>query len=237
MQGSMRTQIYERELTDAGPIVAALDAVSEFGTAEGWAIYEKSLAVCHIQVRLGGVILGEDMADKFRLDLLEAGLRHGYCAFYAYIPLTRSGYYPLELVDGRTGNRLDALPAREIFVPPLVKGAAASAARSAALQSNWTDEQVLEHVSCLQLDANLEHMGPERFVDAVFRFALGRWADERALDGYCGALRSATITPTDVFRTVMTSEERKQQSRRLPSPVEKEFPFECDFPTIECSLP
>jgi hypothetical protein len=200
-----------------------LDAVSDGGTVEGWALYRDSLAVCHIQVRLGGVVLGEDMADKFRLDLLRSGLRYGHCAFYASIPITRPGSYPLELVDGRTGRPINPGEAQETFVPAFA-GKPPQFGRAI-----WTDEQILENLVCLQLEMNYHKMGAEKFVDAVFRFGLGRWADPAALDGYCAGLRAQSLSPVAVFEAVLMSEERKRQDRRLPSPFEADFPFDYEL--------
>ena len=224
----MRPDLYGKYLESPGPIRASLDIVSEAGTVEGWALYTDSLAVCHVQVRLGGVVLGEDMADKFRADLLSAGLRHGHCAFYAAVPITRPGTYPLELVDGRTGRRVDHMGSRETFVPALARKPDRGPSHAASPRATWTDEQVLAHLSCLQLDMNFERMGAERFVDAVFRFALGRWADPSALDSYGAALCTTNVTPTMVLTAVMTSEERKNQNRKLPNLFDQDFPFDCD---------
>lgn len=220
----MQPDPYSKDLVAPGPIIAVLDAVSDRGTVDGWAIYRDSLAVCHIQVRLGGVVLGEDMADRFRLDLLRSGLRYGHCAFYVSIPITRPGLYPLELVDGRTGRRIEHGGVQATIVPPLV-----AKPDPARVHARWTDEQVLENLACLQLQTNFERMGAEQFVDAVFRFVLGRWADPVAIKDYCSGLHSASLSPIQVFEAVMSSDERKQQDRPLPNPFESDFPFEYEL--------
>ena len=221
----MRFNLYAEHLDHPGPIRASLDVVSEAGTVEGWALYADSLAVCHIQICLGHTVLGEDMADKFRADLLSAGIRHGHCAFYAAIPVTRPGTYALKLVDGRTGQRIEHMGRREVPIPAFATGAK----RAASQRTTWTDGEILAHPACLQLDMNYERMGPVRFVDSIFRFALGRWADPSALDSYGAALRTGAVTPTMAFTNVMTSGERAQQNRKLPSLFDPEFPFECDL--------
>jgi hypothetical protein len=217
--------LYERHLKAPGPILAKLDLVSTDGMAEGWAMYRDSAAICHIQIRLKDRILGEDMADKFRPDLLQAGLGHGYCAFYASIGDLPPGTYKLHLHDGRTGARISPDDAPSHTVPlrnPLQPATVEALLRAKA---RWSDEDILAHPECLQLDENLAILGPDRFVDRVFRFTLGRWADTDGGGHYADMLRRGEMSAALVLTVVLSSAERLAQDRPLARPMDPDYPF------------
>lgn len=206
-------------------ILGLIDVVSASGIVEGWATYIDRASACHVQVWLDGVVVAEDMADKFRRDLLRAGIGHGHCAFYAPMTCVAPGKYSLALHDGRTGApigqgsaALFEVPARRARVPISVNDVLRVRAR-------WGDEDVRACVDCLQLERNCEAMGATRFVDRVFRFVLGRWADAAGRQHYAGSIACGAMSPSAVFLAVLNSGERQAQARMLPHPMDPEYPF------------
>jgi hypothetical protein len=206
-------------------ILGLIDVVSASGIVEGWATYIDRPSACHVQVWLDGVVVAEDMADKFRRDLLRAGIGHGHCAFYAPMTCVAPGKYSLALHDGRTGApigqgsaALFEVPARRARVPISVNDVLRVRAR-------WGDEDVRACVDCLQLERNCEAMGPTRFVDRVFRFVLGRWADAAGRHHYAASIACGAMSPNEVFLAVLNSGERRIQDRMLAHPMDPEYPF------------
>lgn len=208
----------------SGKILANLDGVRPDGTVSGWAIYQDSLTVCHMEVRLGSRVLGEDMVDTFRADLLQARLRHGHCAFFIRIDPLPPGPYPLKLFDGRTGKPVRQ-PDQNYNVPIFTRRVAEPVSLYLTEPHVWHDDHLANGHACLNLDENFALMGAEKFADMIFQFVLGRWADPAGRMHYAGALARGDLTPEAVFLAVLCSEERRLQKRSLPRPMDPDFPF------------
>ncbi len=209
-----------------------IDIVSESGTVEGWAIDGNTRDPCYVQIRAENQVVGEDIADKFRPDLLEARLGHGHYAFYARISRLDAGNYPLRLFNGRTGAPIGYHGDQVHHVPRYVKPPIKIVDELLQRRICWEDKDIIAAPSCLQLDRNYLHFGPERFVDRVFRFALGRWADPAAITDYCKLLAEQRMTPTEHFLAVLGSSERQAQTRRLSRPDDPDFPFVYDSESV-----
>jgi hypothetical protein len=205
--------------------LAQIDIISNYGTVEGWAIDGDTEYPCHIQVRLENTIIAEDIANKFRLDLLETGLGHGHYAFYAPIRTLSPGIYPLRLFDGKTGLPIGNDEERLIEVPSYAALPKKTIETLLSCRKSWQDEDIVAHPACLQIEQNFVHFGPKRFIDRVFRFALGRWADPAAIMDYSKLLTEQKMTPTENLLAVLRSSERQAQDRRLSRPGDPDFPF------------
>jgi hypothetical protein len=216
---------YPITVQNGGGIMAKLDIVSPAGTVEGWAMYRDSAAVCHVQVRLGDDVVAEDMADRFRPDLLQAGLGHGHCAFYARMAPLPPGTYALRLHDGRTGAPMDEAEFAMHEVPLFEPRGKVSVETLLTPRNRWRDADIIAAPACLQLGYNLVALGVERLVDRMFLFALGRWADPDGARHYAEVLAAGQQMPEDVMVTLLTSAERRSQSRDLTRPIDPDYPF------------
>jgi hypothetical protein len=209
--------------------MANLDIVSPAGTVEGWALDQGSDVPCHVQVRLNDEIVAEDVADRFRPDLLQAGLRHGHCAFYARMKQLAVGHYPLRLFDGRSGEPIGYEPLDLFFVPEFALQVGRQLEDVLRPRDRWVEKDLLSYPAGLPLQQTYESFGARRFVDRVFQFVLGRWADAEGCAHYIEMLGGGHMTPEQVFITVLGSEERRNQTRPLPRPMDPDFPFVYQF--------
>ena len=106
-------------------------------------MYRNSPKPCHVQLRVKDVIVAEDIADKYRPDLLRAGIGYGHCAFYACIRGLEPGRYPLRLFDGRTGTPLGVDEHVLYDIPPFESRPPKSVKELLAPRDQWQDSDLL----------------------------------------------------------------------------------------------
>lgn len=206
-------------------VLGGIDSVSPSGLIAGWAWRQDGQERCHVRIIRDGEVIAETLADAFRADLLRAGMGLGHCGFYARlrVPLP-PGAQVLTLVEARLGvaigSPLTTEVPRRLGQPPL-----ASPLLVLTPRPTWRDEDVLENLAQFDFAGQCEAMGFSRFVDVVFRFALGRWPESDSREAYVAALRSAEITPDAFVQEVLLSAERKGMTTPLPSPFDYRFPF------------
>lgn len=203
--------------------LGGIDGISPDGHIMGWAWQPGSAERSHIKIIMGDEILAEALADWFREDLLRAGMGLGHCAFFAR-PHVRlePGEYLLELVDARLDVVIGPPGGRLVIVPD---EDADEATLDFSPRVAWNDDEVLEALEHFDLTRQWETLGTARFVDAVFRFVLGRWADDDGMQGYVRALETGELAPEEFFRIILSSDERQAMRTPLPSPFDYRFPF------------
>lgn len=207
-----------------------IDLIAADGSIEGWAKSDDSSTPCHVQIRLGEQVIAETIANRFRRDLLQVGLGHGHYAFVARMRTKLpAGRYAFECYDGRTNTRFGDTAGELMTVPEWAQSKAAQSntvvESLVVAPAEWEDDDVLPHISCLNLGANLEQMGVARFVDVTFKYVLNRWADPDGAQRYAQALNDREITPEQFFSILMGSGERKAIRAPLPSPFDYRFPY------------
>jgi hypothetical protein len=179
-------------------------------------------APCHIQVLYGGAVVAEAIADGFRPDLLRAGHGHGHYGFRAQLRSTvPAGRVSLVLHLPRT--RTSA--AMGVAVPPLLPAARPTIEDLLKLPPAWTTADLLAAPNCLDMPGNYAAMGPDRFVDAVFRFVLGRWPSDAEARHHAASLETGRVTPTGLLEELLRGRERADLDPALSSPFDPAFPF------------
>jgi hypothetical protein len=203
-----------------------LDGFTRDGFIAGWVCRPGVVARCHVRVLWEDEVLGEAVAESFRIDLLRAGKGLGHCGFFARLRR--------ELPPGEHVFALVALPedggeievARDLpLLMPADPEIRAHLPDSPRERPIWRDEDVLGHLAQFDLARHCREMGVDRFVDVVYRFALDRWADDSARGLYPSILEKASLTPEAFFSIILTSDERKGRQTPLPSPFDYRFPF------------
>ncbi len=201
----------------------SIDSVTEDGLVTGWATGHDPRTPAIVRVLLGEAVLAEAEASQFRADVLGAGLGHGHYGFRARIAVPPPpGRHTLRLVDADGGSLAEPaecnVPSQR---PPDRLSVEALLSRGAC----WTDEQVAARLDCLNLAANCAAMGVARFVDAGFRYALGRPVDPLSANYYGPALGRGAVTPDSFIAGLLRSADRKALGTPLPSPYDYRFPY------------
>jgi hypothetical protein len=199
---------------------AAIEAVSGDGVVLGWA--RDGAAPLHVQVLVEAAPVAEAMAMLFRGDLLRAGHGHGHFGFAARLrkPLPQGPLW-LALHLPATGRTVPVA----IQVPPHRLRGPATVEALLDEPPSWTVNDLLTAPACIDWDANLSRMGPARFVDGLFRFALGRWPSKAEARLHADTLARRRLSARDLLIDLLSSPERAESDARLPSPFDPAFPF------------
>ncbi len=175
-----------------------------------------------MQVQVQGETLAEAMASLFRPDLLRAGQGHGHFGFAARLRRVLPpgpSWLALHLPDhGET------LPAA-IQVPPHQMRGPAQVEWLLDEPPSWSVDDLLAAPGCLDWEAHLARLGPARFVDALFRFVLGRWAYKAEMRLHTDNLARRRVSAEDLLTDLLRSPERAESAARLPSPFDPSFSF------------
>lgn len=206
-----------------------IDRITARGIVQGWAQRSESAKPVVVAVLHEGRIVAQALADSFRRDLVAAGLGHGHWSFGARLRQSlQAGPSVFELIDAETLERATPVPFT-LQVPNLALRPRFTVEELLLPGAHWTDEDVLSSLDTLHLDANYRLMGPRRFIDAAFHFALGRGAEPSSITGYAPGLVSGSLTPDDLLCDLLNSEERRGRGGSLPSPHDSRFPFKEDW--------
>jgi hypothetical protein len=199
-----------------------IESLSPDGRVHGWVRDTGSLAPCHVQVLHCGEVVAEAMAAHFRPDLLRAGHGHGHHGFAARLrrPLP-PGPCGVALHLPRYGRTAPM----GLHVPTLDSPAAATVESLLAVQPSWTVADLLAFPACLDAAGNLSRMGTPRFVDAMYRFVLGRWPSRAEARLHTDNLDRVRLTPQDFLIDLLRSGERADIGPDLLSPFDPIFPF------------
>jgi hypothetical protein len=200
-----------------------IESLSADGVIHGWVRDTDSASPCHVQVLWNGRIVAEAMGDHFRPDLLARRLGHGHYGFQARLrealpqgPCSVVMYLPRTGISAAMGLSVPVLaPAPPVTIEALL-----------LMQAEWRPADLLGAPGCLDMDGNLARMGAPRFVDGVFRFALGRWPSVAEAQVNINSLAAGRITAAGLLAELLQSRERADISAPLPSPFDTDFPFE-----------
>lgn len=213
----------------SSPALGGIDSLLQGRYVAGWAWRPGSGQPCHVRVISAGEIVAEALADLYRSDLLRAGMGLGHCGFQARLRVDLpAGDNVLALVEAATGTAIG----REVVVTyaPALESPPVTPLSALIRREVWSDEDVLSHVPSFRLEHHCRAMGLAHFVDVVFHYILGRWAEDASLASYVTALRSGALSPDGFFAEVLVSEERKRMAAPLPSPFDSQFPFRSESP-------
>ncbi len=204
-----------------------IDGFTRDGFIAGWACLPGVVSRSRARVVWENEVIGEAVADSFRIDLLRAGKGLGHCGFFARLQRELPpGEHVFSLIvaaeAGGEGIEVARNLSLEMPAAPEIRARLPECPRERVA---WQDEDVLGHLAQFDLPRHCREMGVNRFVDVVYRFILDRWADDSALSLYPAILEKASLTPEAFFSIVLTSDERKSRQTPLPSPFDYRFPF------------
>ncbi len=182
-----------------------------------------------MQVRYRQMVVAETIADTFRADLLRAGYGHGHYGFHARLrhPLPPGTcdvllYLPHASVSAPMRVDMPALePPRPVSVEALLGG-----------EPGWTTADLIAHPGCVDAESTHARLGPERFVDAVFRFVFARWPSHAELRMNADSLRAGRVSPRTLLLECLCSRERADMDPSLPAPFESDYPFVATPPGV-----
>ena len=164
---------------------------------------------------------GRNTGWRVRADLLRAGHGHGHYGFHARLrhPLPRGPcdvllHLPHAGVSAPMRVEMPALEPRRASVEALL-----------GRQPGWTTSDLVAHPDCVDAEATYARLGPERFVDAVFRFVLARWPSHAELRMNADSLRANRVSPRALLLECLCSRERADMDPFLPAPFESDYPF------------
>jgi len=112
-----------------------------------------------------------------------------------------------------------------LTVPPLLASQPATVESLLAFAPSWTVGHLLTHPACLDAGGNFARMGTPRFVDAMYRFVLGRWPSKAEMRLHTDNLDRCRLTPEEFLVDMLNSGERADLGPDLIPPFDPIFPF------------
>jgi hypothetical protein len=204
-----------------------LDAIKSSGYVEGWA-YDAENILRPLQV---SVCIAPDqevawgLAQRFRPDLMTAGIGVGWCAFRIRPTLSvrRLRNTALTLRDRTTGAELHRIDAPSYFED-------VDSAVTSTDELVRSDPTVISDVMQLRgcdpvFSAYVKTRGVAAFVRTVYVYVLARPADDTGLSLYGGLIRKGALNPFELITILADSDEFRAKPRSLNAPNSPTFPF------------
>ena len=205
-------------------IEGMLESFTADGCFSGWLRDTEDALPVIVEVRAasGGAAVACGVAKVFRPDLLQGGHGHGHYGFRARL-LSRlpAGRARFELFLPRHGQGVRAM----LMVPDVALAAPVRVEELLRPEPRWTVADLLPALACLDLPGQLRALGPVRFIEAAYWFALRRWPGKGEAEAYGRALADGDASAEDVVRELLTSLERRDLGDELASPWDQDFPF------------
>jgi len=199
-----------------------IETLTADGIFEGWVRDSASPSPCRVQVLHGGRMVAEAMAAAFRPDLLRTGHGHGHCGFAArLLQALPPGPCAVALHLPRHG----VTAPMALVVPPLLDPKPLQVEALLATPPTWCVADILAAPACLDAAGNFRRLGTARFVDAGYRFVLGRWPSKAELRLHADNLDRQRLSAQDFLLDLLQSRERGDMGDNLPSPFDPAFPF------------
>jgi hypothetical protein len=206
----------------AALIDARIDTCSPDGVIQGWVRDDTRRAPCHVQILLGGDMIAQAVANRFRGDLLRAGFGHGHYGFHARLR-TLPAIGPTAVLLHLP--HLGASAPMQITVPPLHWPEPRRVEDLLSDPPGWTAADVLARPDCLDMEAAHAKLGAARFIDAVYRFVFKRWPTRAETRVNTDGLAAGRITPAALLVECLRSRERGDMDPGIASPFDRTFPF------------
>jgi hypothetical protein len=204
-----------------------IDVLTSDGHFQGWAYDSENL----LDPLLVSIVLddGEEvargLAHDYREDLVAARCGVGWCGFRLRTQhaISKLRSARLRLVDRRTSRFLFATDGvgvveaerRELTTLDEVKAADPTVLASVD-QLNGCAEVFQQFIRARGIDA---------FVRAAYAYILARPVDSEGLRTYGRLLRTGTVSPDSILKTLSQSQEFKSTARDLSAPTSLSFPF------------
>jgi len=186
----------------------------------GWAQIQGRHPPCVIKILLHGETVAKARANLFRRDLFVTGLGHGHYGFEvpAMKPIP-AGDLVFDILDAETSEPFHNSPSRMTAFeakprPPF------DPRRLMTGSQRWTDADIKAAPGCLQLERNMERLGPKRFLDVVCQFLLNTWPTAAETEQVAKALETKAITPLAFFLNLIEQTAKPDRPRLLPSPYD-----------------
>ena len=196
------------------------------GFVEGWA-YDTEAPSKPLILALfsDGEEIARGVANRYRVDLMEAGIGTGWCAYR----LRASGSVGR---IRRSELSLSVIPAHDSLsqtgIPRLVEDTDVELTRLDEIAScDPTQIDSVEQLrGCVNIFADLiSKAGVEAFVRAAYIYALGRGVDSTGLVLYSKLISEGQLLPFDLLQVLCESDEFQALPRILIAPTEPGFIF------------
>jgi hypothetical protein len=206
-------------------IDARIDLVSPAGVVEGWARCQDRPEPVDVTLWLDGRLIGAATASAFRRDLLAAGIGHGHYAYRCKLRLDEVLHGMLELREAGGDVVLASYTIEPGSLIPSRRVKQRTIESLSVAPARWAMDDVKDHFAALDLETTLFEFGPKRYIAMVYRFLLGRWPDQAEYDYYLPDMRRDLISASDIFRTVLNSDERQNNGLDPLSPFDPRYPL------------
>lgn len=204
-----------------------IDIVTSDGYFQGWA-YDTQTLLDPMLVSIfldGGEEIARGLARDYREDLVTARCGIGWCGFRlrTHQSISKLRGARLRLVDRRTSQVL--------FVAEGVRVAEANRRDMRTLDEvKAADPTVIASVDQLKgcgevFQQFIRARGIEGFVRTAYAYTLARPVDGEGLKTYCRLLRSGSVSPETILKTLSESQEFRSTARDLGAPTGPSFPF------------
>ncbi len=178
-----------------------------------------------VGIQAAGAEIASGLANRFRRDLITAGIGYGWCAFRLKL-LVDPGmleHEPAVLVDLHAQTEIVSALCPIILDGPQML---LTSVADISLADPTTLQNIDQLAGCTVLfDDFIEAEGVDAFVSRAYGYVLGRPVDEASLLSYTAALRSAALTPYEMLKTLAESEEFQLKSTLMLAPTEPGFAF------------
>ena len=203
-------------------IAGAVEQIGADGVVAGWVQDSEDPAPAILELRRQGHRLARARASEFRAVLLASGRGHGHFGFHARLLHTLPpGPCEIEFFLPRHGRSARV----QVVLPELDLSGERSVEQLLAAPPGWREEDVAAHPAALGLSRHRAALGTARFVDRLYRFALGRWPAHAEGAADVAALEAGRLTSEDLLRSLLAARRHENCTARLPSPFDPEYPF------------
>jgi hypothetical protein len=204
----------------------ALDVITPDGFIEGWAWdREDDYDTPIIDIVHDGEVIATGPAHRFRADLLDAGVGHGWYGFRCRparsFEIGKS--YSLTLVARKTGEVVAGpteLEMAEDSEPGILSVADILHGSGSPI---IVSDQLKGTIAAIR--RFIATNGVEQFVDYGYCYVLGRPADPGGLRNYARLIAEEALAPLRFLSELIGSEERRASSWRMIPPSDPAFPF------------
>ncbi len=204
-----------------------LDAMKSSGYIEGWA-YDTENILRPVEVSVSTASESEiawGLAQRFRDDLVTAGIGVGWCAFRirAGTSVRRLRDAALTLRDRNSGVEL-----HRITTPPYFDDVdfAVTSTEELVRSDPTVISDIMQLRGCSKVfSAFVKTRGVAAFIRTVYVYVLARPVDETGLALYGGLIRRGALDPFELITILADSDEFRSKPRSLNAPNSPTFPF------------
>ena len=208
-----------------------IDAISPTECVEGWAISNQNqFAAVSVCMLWKDKPIGVGIANRFRADLVTAGIGHGWHAFRIRIEhkFDAQRTQRLSLIELKTTSLITVaeLPCPETFTRTPLK-------LNAVLDDTGLEVTDISSLTLTKpaIDAFIAQHGVDAFVDCGYCYILGRPADPEGHASYAQLIATGKMAPLTFLATLFNSAERRESRWPVLAPSDPGYIFAPKHPS------